>query len=99
MEYYIKTTLSGDFDATIEKVIEALKTEGFGIITEIDMQAKLKEKLGKNLSINSSGCSPKNLQQRDLTTSLSMIPRCRDSPGVEFRPMDESIRKADSAID
>ena len=46
MEYYIKTTLSGDFDATIEKVIEALKTEGFGIITEIDMQAKLKEKLG-----------------------------------------------------
>ena len=46
MEYYIATTLNCDFDAAIEKVTEALKTEGFGIITEIDMQAKLKEKLG-----------------------------------------------------
>ena len=46
MEYYIKTTLTGDFDSAIGKVTEALKGEGFGIITEIDMQAKLKEKLG-----------------------------------------------------
>ena len=46
MEYYIKTTLNVDFDTAIGKVTEALKTEGFGIISEIDMQAKLKEKLG-----------------------------------------------------
>ena len=46
MEYYIKTILNVDFDTAIEKVTEALKTEGFGVISEIDMQAKLKEKLG-----------------------------------------------------
>jgi len=46
MEYYIKTTLNVDFDTAIGKVTEALKTEGFGIISDIDMQAKLKEKLG-----------------------------------------------------
>ena len=34
-----------------------------------------------------------------LSKSLSVIPRFRNSPGVEFRPMDEGIRKTDSAID
>ena len=48
MEYYFSATLHTDFDDAVVKVTEALKTEGFGIITEIDMQAKLKEKLGVN---------------------------------------------------
>jgi uncharacterized protein (DUF302 family) len=46
MNYYFNTILKTDFDQAIIKVTEALKTEGFGIITEIDMQSKLKEKLG-----------------------------------------------------
>jgi uncharacterized protein (DUF302 family) len=46
MEYYFSTRLKADFNDCITKAMEALKTEGFGIITEIDMQAKLKEKLG-----------------------------------------------------
>lgn len=46
MDYYFNKILQTDFDQAIMKVTEALKTEGFGIITQIDMQAKLKEKLG-----------------------------------------------------
>lgn len=46
MEYYFDAILHTSFDDAVAKVTEALKTEGFGILTEIDMQAKLKEKLG-----------------------------------------------------
>jgi len=46
MEYYFSTLLKADFNDCIANVTEALKKEGFGIITEIDMQARLKEKLG-----------------------------------------------------
>ena len=46
MCYHFSKTLSADFDAAIAKVTEALQQEGFGILTEIDMQAALKNKLG-----------------------------------------------------
>ena len=46
MEYYFDAILHTSFDDAVVKVTEALKTEGFGILTEIDMQAKFKEKLG-----------------------------------------------------
>lgn len=45
MSYYFskKTTLG--FEEAIEKVTEALKSEGFGILTEIDVKETLKKKL------------------------------------------------------
>lgn len=46
MEYYFNVIMKSEFDESVAKITEALKTEGFGIITEIDMQAKLNEKLG-----------------------------------------------------
>ena len=45
MEYYFSKTIAGSFDNAIQKVTEALKTEGFGILTEIDIKATLKKKL------------------------------------------------------
>ena len=46
MKYYINKILKMDFEESIEQVTEALKKEGFGVVSVIDMQAKLKEKLG-----------------------------------------------------
>lgn len=45
MKYYINKTISADFEQAIQRVTEALKTEGFGVLSEIDIQQKLKEKL------------------------------------------------------
>jgi len=43
--YAITRTLDGTFEAAIERVTAALATEGFGILTTIDVRATLKKKL------------------------------------------------------
>ena len=45
MEYYFSKTITGSFDDAIQKITEALKAEGFGILTEIDIKTTLKKKL------------------------------------------------------
>lgn len=45
MEYYYSKTITGSFENAIEKVTEALKAEGFGILTEIDIKTTLRKKL------------------------------------------------------
>lgn len=72
MSYYFKATLRASFDDAIAKTAEALKTEGFGVLTEIDMQAKLKEKVGVDFKKYKilGACNPsfayKALQTEDL---------------------------------
>jgi len=46
MKYYIETTLKTDFESAVSKAKEALQKEGFGVLSEIDIDAKLKEKVG-----------------------------------------------------
>lgn len=45
MSYYFSKTLDSSFDETITRVIDELKKEGFGVLTEIDVKATLKKKL------------------------------------------------------
>lgn len=49
MQYYFTTQIRNtDFDAALEKVTTALKEEGFGVLTEIDVQQTLKKKLDED---------------------------------------------------
>ena len=46
IDYGFTKELDIPFDETVTKVTEALKREGFSVLTTIDIQQKLKEKLG-----------------------------------------------------
>lgn len=45
MTYYLTKIVQGTYEEAIAAVIAALKDEGFGVLTEIDVQATLKKKL------------------------------------------------------
>jgi len=45
MSYYFTTTIKGSFETTIDRIIVELKNEGFGVLTTIDIQQTLKNKL------------------------------------------------------
>ena len=45
MSYYFSKTLSAGFDDAVRLTTEALKREGFGIITEIDVKETLRKKI------------------------------------------------------
>jgi uncharacterized protein (DUF302 family) len=46
MEYGVGRVLDEPYDEVVPRVVGALKAEGFGVITEIDVKKALKEKLG-----------------------------------------------------
>lgn len=46
MTYYFSKTIAGAFDDAVDRTTAALKVEGFGIITQIDVQKTLQDKLG-----------------------------------------------------
>ena len=48
MSYYFAKTLSVDFEDAVRRTTEALKQEGFGIITEIDVKDTFKKKINVN---------------------------------------------------
>ncbi len=47
-EIGFEVKINQSYEKALEKVIAALKAEGFGVLTQIDVQATLKEKLGED---------------------------------------------------
>jgi len=46
MSYYFARTLEADFESAVRRATDALKQQGFGIITEIDVRNTFKNKIG-----------------------------------------------------
>ncbi len=46
----MNTTMEGDLPTVEEKVREALQKEGFGVLTEIDVQATMKKKMDADMA-------------------------------------------------
>ena len=58
--YGMSTTVNMTYEEAIEKVTAALKEQGFGILTEIDLQATMKKKLDADIDkyIILGACNP-----------------------------------------
>jgi uncharacterized protein (DUF302 family) len=49
MDYGMTTRLRAPFSETVERVRAALKDQGFGVLTEIDVRATLRDRLGEEM--------------------------------------------------
>jgi uncharacterized protein (DUF302 family) len=73
-----KREIADTFDHAIERTTKALATEGFGILTRIDMHSKIKEKTGKDIipTVILGACNP-NLAYEAYTANsdvASLLP-------------------------
>lgn len=108
MSYNISKKVEGTFDEVITKVTEELKKEGFGIISEIDLKNKFKEKLNidfRNYKILGA-CNPslayKAIQQEDKIGTMlpcNILVQEHEGGGVEVSAINplESMGAVDNA--
>jgi uncharacterized protein (DUF302 family) len=63
--YYFSAMVDGDYDEVEKKVKAALKEEGFGVISTIEIDKAMKEKLGKDMEryVILGACSPSHAYQ------------------------------------
>lgn len=71
--YGMSIGVKGPIDTVKAKVIDALKTQGFGVLTEIDVQKTLKEKIGADFEpyLILGACNP-NLAHQALSADRSI---------------------------
>lgn len=69
----LRAKLDMSYEAAVERTTAALKEEGFGILTEIDVKATLKEKLDADFRkyVILGACNP-SLAHRALSTDLEI---------------------------
>jgi len=62
INYGFTKELDIPYETAIERVKDALKKEGFGVLTEIDIQQRIKEKLGLDMKkyVILGACNPPN---------------------------------------
>ena len=92
MNYYISTTIGGPFGEAIAKVTEKLGEQGFGVLTDIDVKATVREKLGKDFRNYRilGACNPpfahQALQHEDKVGTMlpcNVIVQEHDDGGIE----------------
>lgn len=74
----IKREITDTIDNAITRITESLKTEGFGVLTRIDLHAKIKEKLGHDVAptVILGACNPTLAHEayRANTDVASLLP-------------------------
>jgi uncharacterized protein (DUF302 family) len=90
LRYGMRRTLAGSVPAALERVRAALKDQGFGVLTEINVQATLREKLGEEMApfVILGACNPP-LAHRALTAEPEV--------GM-LLPCNVVVREADGAV-
>jgi uncharacterized protein (DUF302 family) len=73
IEHSMRAKVNQPYETAVERTIAALKEQGFGVLTEIDVQATLKKKLdiGFRRYIILGACNP-SLAHRALTAELEI---------------------------
>ncbi|MEV7297589.1 DUF302 domain-containing protein [Streptomyces microflavus] len=96
MTYSRTVHVDGDFAQTVTAVREALAEQGFGILTEIDVQATLKEKLGHEMEdyLILGACNPPLAHQAiEADRSIGLLLPCNvvvrtDSDRITVQALD-----------
>jgi uncharacterized protein (DUF302 family) len=99
MIYEEVVVLSTPFDESLAKVKEAFAAEGFGTLTEIDMQATLAKKIGKEMDRYTivGACNPKLASRAlDVVPQIGVLLPCnvvvRETvEGVAVEAMDPGL--------
>lgn len=79
MGYYIGRRIPLAFDAALEHAVGALKTEGFGVLTDVDVQATIKSKIGATMARYRilGACNPQVAHQAlQLEPNLGVLLPC-----------------------
>ncbi|MFJ2662743.1 DUF302 domain-containing protein [Nocardia fluminea] len=98
MNLALSTTLQTSFEAAVARTRAALQEQGFGVLTEIDMQATLKAKLDKDMEryLILGACNPPLAHRAvEVDRQIGLLLPCnvivRDNPAEEGTVLVEAM--------